>query len=286
VNWKAAFEFLKEGVPYFLNSIFGIIYYRIDTVMLSFMSPESVVGWYGASYKFFDSLMFIPSIFTIAVFPVLSRLWGEGKTSLGRPLQKSLDLILLAGIPVSIFAFAFSRQIITLFYGLEGYGESILLLQIFSIGLLLVYIDMMLGTVLLASDKQKEITRISFYAIFINIGINYFFIHYTQYHYGNGGIGAGIATLLTELFIMARMLHAMPKNILRESYITVQLKALGAGILLAAVFYLTYLIHLPWFIQLTLSSSVYIVTLYFVKVLEPSEIIALRSIVRPLQFWK
>ena len=286
VNWKAAFELLKEGVPYFLNSIFGVIYYRIDTVMLSFMAPESVVGWYGASYKFFDSLMFIPSIFTIAVFPVLSRLWGEGKTSLGRPLQKSLDLILLAGIPVSILAFVFSRQIITLFYGLEGYEKSILLLQIFSAGLLLVYIDMMLGTVLLASDKQKEITRISFYAIFINVGLNYFFIPYTQHHYGNGGTGAGIATLMTELFIMIMMLHAMPKNILKESFVPVQLKALGAGILMVAVFYTTRLIHFPWFVQAILGSSIYVVTLYFVKVLEPSEIISLRSVVRPLQFWK
>ena len=286
VNWNAAFKYLKEGFPYFLNSIFGIIYYRIDVVMLSFMVPESVVGWYGASYKFFDALMFIPSIFTIAVFPVLSRLWGEGNKSLGRPLQKSLDLILLAGAPVSILAFVFSRQIIILFYGLEGYANSILLLRIFSVGLLLVYIDMMLGMVLLAADKQREITRNSFVAIFVNIGLNYLFIPYTQTHYGNGGIGAGIATLVTELFIMVMMLQAMPGYILKESSVVVQLKALGASFLMIAVVYSARSLHLPWFVQAILGSGIYVTAVYFAKVLEPSEVNLLRSVVKPLQFWK
>ncbi len=286
VNWKASFELLKEGFPYFLNSIFGIIYYRIDIVMLSFMTPEHVVGWYGASYKLFDALMFVPSIFTIAVFPALSRLWGEGKTSLGRPLQKSLDLILIAGIPVSILSFVFARQIITLFYGLEGYSNSILLLRIFSVGVLLVYIDMMLGTILLASDKQKEITRTSFLAIFVNVALNYYFIQYTQQIYGNGGIGAGVATLITELFIMVMMLNAMPQSILTKSSVIVQLKAIGSGILMIVVVYSAQLLHLPWFVQAIIGVIIYIVVLHFANVLEPSEIKLLKSMFQRLQVWK
>jgi len=34
---ESALALLKEGLPYFLNSLFGVIYYRIDSVMLSLM---------------------------------------------------------------------------------------------------------------------------------------------------------------------------------------------------------------------------------------------------------
>lgn len=254
--------------------------------MLSFQSPESVVGWYGASYKFFDALMFIPSIFTIAVFPGLSRLWGEGNASLGRPLKKSLDLILLAGVPVSILAFVFAQDIIALFFGLHGYQNSVLLLRIFSAGLLLVYIDMMLGTVLLASDKQKSLTRISFFAIFVNIGLNFFLIPFTQTHMGNGGIGAGIATLITELFIMIMMLHEMSSEILRECSVTVQLKAISAGIIMTAVMYGIRSLELPWTVQIFMGTITYISIVLAMKTLEPTDINFLKSIVGGIPLWK
>jgi O-antigen/teichoic acid export membrane protein len=286
VDWKAAFASLKEGLPYFLNSVFGVIYYRIDTVMLSFMSTESVVGWYGASYKFFDTLMFIPSIFTIAVFPVMARLWGEGKTSFSRPLQKSLDFILLVGVPISIIAFMYARQFISFIYGLQGYANSVVLLKIFAVGILLVYIDMILGTVLLASDKQKQLTRNSFLAIFVNVILNWILIPYAEVHYMNGGIGSAIATLVTELFIMITMIAALPKNILAESRVRVQLKVLASGVLMLAVVQLTRTIGLVWYTQGILSLVMYGGAIYFLGVLEPAELRLLRSVTHPLDFWR
>jgi O-antigen/teichoic acid export membrane protein len=286
INWRAAFDSLKDGVPYFLNSIFGYVYYRIDTVMLSYMSPESVVGWYGASYKFFDTLMFIPSTIVIAVFPAFARRWGEGRDSLTKPLQKSLDFILLAGIPVSAYTFFYSREIVSLFYGLEGYYHSVILLQMFSLGLLLVYIDMMLGTVLLASDRQKQLTRFSFMAIFVNIGLNFVLIPYSQTTYGNGGLGASLATLITELFIMATMLYAMPEEIMATTSIRVQLKILGAGILLVVSLLALSMVGLPLSAQVGISFGVYAFVIFYTKVIETEEIRFLRSVLKPLDFWR
>jgi O-antigen/teichoic acid export membrane protein len=51
---NGSIDLIKEGLPLFLWTIFGVIYYRIDTIMLSLMTPEKVVGWYGAAYKFYD----------------------------------------------------------------------------------------------------------------------------------------------------------------------------------------------------------------------------------------
>ena len=268
---------LKQGLPYFFNTLFGTIYYRVDTVMLSLMVPNIVLGWYGASYKFFDALMFVPSILSIAVFPAMTRIWGEGN-SMTKSFQKSMDLLFIIGVPISIGMFAFSSKIIELFFGLNGYQPSILILQIFSAGMLLVYIDILLGTSLLASDKQLRLSIVSFVAIFINIGLNYFLIPYTQHHYGNGSIGAAIATLVTEFSVMISMLSLVPKTILAESKVTAQSKILLSGGIMTISIYILHSLHVYWIVQAIVASIIYFGCILITKTLEKSDYELLKAI--------
>lgn len=281
IVWKESIALIREGVPYFLQSIFGIIYYRLDTVMLSLMTPAAVVGWYGASYKFFDTLMFVPNIYSIAVFPVLARLWQKENDTHARLAHKSLEYILIVGIPITVGTFAFSRQIIQILFGLRGYGPSIVLLQIFALGSLLVYIDWVLGTVLLASDKQKMLSINALAAIFINLGLNYLLIPYFEVHYGNGGIGSAIATLITEFFIMCGMLYLVPKEILRNARIVTSLKAIVSGIAAAVGIWLLRSAGAPWEAQAVLACAIYPLVLLSLKTFDAAELAFFKSWLKP-----
>ena len=42
VDWSAARSMAKEGIPYLLYAVFGVVYYRIDAIMLSLFTPEAV----------------------------------------------------------------------------------------------------------------------------------------------------------------------------------------------------------------------------------------------------
>ncbi|TFH43900.1 MAG: flippase, partial [ANME-2 cluster archaeon] len=53
--WKTT---LKEAFPFGLSGIFVVIYFYIDSVMLSLMKSDEVVGWYNASYKLVFILLF------------------------------------------------------------------------------------------------------------------------------------------------------------------------------------------------------------------------------------
>jgi O-antigen/teichoic acid export membrane protein len=276
VEWGAAIALLKEGFPYFLNAVFGIIYYRIDTVMLSLMTSEHVVGWYGAAYRFFDSLMLVPNIFTIAIFPVLARQWGKDPDSFPRMLQKSLDAIILAGIPMSIGAFAFAPEIIHLFYGSAMYEPSILLLRIFSIGIPLLYIDFVLGTMMMAADRQRIMTRTAFFAIFANIALNYALIPWTDAHLGNGGIGSAVATLATELFVMVNMVIMMPQSAFTGARISLQVKAIISGVIMAAVMGAVLRVH--WVMAGVLGTAAYAAGLWISKAFHPEDIMMITSV--------
>lgn len=270
-QYNESIKLIQKGIPYFLWSIFGIIYYRVDAIMLSFLTPASVVGWYGAAYRFFDVLMFIPSIFSIAVFPVLSRLW-KSKDTLAATTNKSIDFIIIAGIPVTIGLYYFARNITQLFYGLEGYAPSVLILQIFSIGILLVYIDMILGTAILASDKQRQWSIVALFAVIINVGLNYLAIPFTQNVYHNGGIGSAVATIITEFFVMVCALFLIPKNTFENGKIGVTIKAISSGIIMAISIKLMNLLLFPWILQGIIASIIYVASLLLLKTLEPAEL--------------
>ena len=277
-DFRRSLKLLKQGLPYFLWSVFATLYYRVDVIMLSVMTTYSVVGWYGAAYKLFDVLMFFPYIFSQSLFPVLSRIAETTQASLTKALQKSLNIILLVGLPISIILFSFPEQIINFLFGLKEYSQSIVLLKIFSVGLLLVYIDFILGAVVMATDKQKKWSVVAALAIFLNVGLNYLAIPFSQTNFGNGGIGAAAATIITELYIMISaivLLRGTVKNPLDSRFIG---KVLTAGIVMCFSVYVIRIFNIDWYIQVFVSGAAYLSFLFLIKIFSAEEIRAVRNL--------
>lgn len=277
----AAVRLLRTGIPYFLWSLFGAIYYRIDSLMLSLMAPQAVVGWYGAVYGLFDTLMFVPNILSVAIFPVLARLWKTENSTLTRTTKKSLDLVMIVGIPISIGVFAFSEQIIAILFGLDGYASSIILLKVFAVGLLLVYVDFIIGTTILAVDRQRHWSVVAFLAIIVNVVLNYLFIPYTQLHSGNGGVGAAIATIITEFFVMCAALSLLPRDFFAGAGIAAQVKSIVAGIIMAVVIYFCNKWGWHWIAQASIGSVVYCMAILSMQTLEPTEVSFIKNYLSP-----
>jgi O-antigen/teichoic acid export membrane protein len=271
INWDEMTSQIKEGVPYLLLAIFGTIYYRIDSVMLSKMAPESVVGWYGGAYRLFDVLNFFPVIFTTAAFPVLSRLWGREEQAHKRTTQRSLEFMILIGILVTIGAMTFSDKAVQLFYGLPAYTPSIIVLKVLATGIIFLFVDMILGSTLIASNKQRQQSILALIAIPLNVGLNLLLIPYFQLSAENGGIGAGIATVITEFFIMIAGLWLMPKGILKGFRFHVVLKGIIAGVILAILLWVFTMLSIPWLILAILCPFLYGAILIFIRTFEPSE---------------
>ncbi len=55
-------KLLHTSIPFLIYGVLGVIYYRIDTILLSLMTNTAVVGWYGAGYRLFETLTFLTGI--------------------------------------------------------------------------------------------------------------------------------------------------------------------------------------------------------------------------------
>jgi O-antigen/teichoic acid export membrane protein len=268
------FSLFRIGMPFFLFSLFSVIYYRIDAVMLASFTSEEVTGWYGGAFRFFDIVMVLPLLYKTAIFPVFSRLWDNKKGVLESTVSQSMRLMILLGIPVAALIFIFAEPIIHFFMGLEEYTPSIIILQIFAVSIPFIYIDIILGSALMgAANRQRAWAIIGFFAIFINIAVNYLLIPYTQELYSNGGIGAAVATLITEIFVMVSAFYLLPREYLqtfKSSYIA---KPFAATILtvLPVALLLNYT-GIYWMVVLFFAAMFYISGLFLFKTFDKAEL--------------
>ncbi len=248
---------IRSGVPYFLWAIFGIIYFRIDAVLLSLFAPDSVVGWYGAAYRFFDVLMFLPSIFTQALYPIVTRLSKDEPESMVTTTRRSIELLFLTSLPIAIGMILFARPIVQLLLGLPAFEPSISVLQLLSFGTVLVYVDFVLGNSVMALDKQKTWALVGFAAMILNVGLNLILIKHFQSLIGNGGVGSAIATDLTELFVMLSAAALMPRKLFNASLWKVVAKGVLSGSVMVLLIFGGMEIGIPWALLAVFSIIVY-----------------------------
>lgn len=272
------FRLLSSGLPYFLFSLFSIIYYRVDAIMLSAMTSEAVTGWYGGAYRFFDAVFILPVIYTTAIFPVFSKLWKEEDGVLEDTFGHSLKFILILGIPVAIVIFQFADSIIEFFMGLEEYGPSVILLQVFALTIPLIYVDFILSSAIMgAANRQHAWAWVGFIAIFINIGANYLLIPYTQSVFANGGIGAAVATCITELFVMASALYLLPGGYFKTFKTAFLVKPLAAGIAMMGFVVLMAGSQVYWMLVMVTGLAIYVAALFVLRTFGREEIKLMKS---------
>jgi len=159
LNRKLGFNLLKAAIPMGLAGIFVTIYYRIDTVMLSAIKGDAVVGWYNAAYNLMFGLMFIQGSFNTAIFPVLSRLSATSMGSLRMVYERSFKYLFCAGLPIAVGTSLLAKRIILSIYGQE-YTNAAGALQILIWALAFIFINGLLGNTLVATNQQKRATCI------------------------------------------------------------------------------------------------------------------------------
>ncbi len=88
IDWVFWKQIISESAPFWLNTVFVLIYFKIDMVMLSVMNGDSVVGWYAASYRLIDALALLPAVLMSTMYPVFSKFYVSSIDSLEFAFKK------------------------------------------------------------------------------------------------------------------------------------------------------------------------------------------------------
>lgn len=192
---------LKEYItPLFTLGIYGFLtslYTTFNVVYLGVSSGDVEVGYYATATKFFGVIIAIYTAFTTVMLPRMSALSSKDKKQEFIQLaNKSVDLLVLVTIPILMFIFVFSREIIELFAG-EGYQGAILPLRIVIILIFVIgYEQILIILMLTPLKKDKAILLNSILGAVVGIALNILLV--SRY----GSIGSSFVWVFSEIAVL------------------------------------------------------------------------------------
>src|SRR3989338_10908944 len=226
----SAINLLKSSMPFGLAIVFGGIYFYIGSVMISKMRGNLEVASYGAAYNLVIALLFIPAIYTTAIYPVMSRYFGRDNETLKFIFRKSWKYLYIIGLPASFGIFLLADRIILALYG-PDYGSSILALKIVAWFVFLKFINYLLGMTLYSIDVQRGRMRAQGWTAMFNVALNLVLIYYYVF------VGAAISTLFTEIFLFIMYYHCISKYFYHYNFLPELIKPLIASIIMSALIF-------------------------------------------------
>nr|WP_319372586.1 flippase [uncultured Methanobacterium sp.] len=256
--WKAL---IMEAYPLAIASIFALIAFKIDTIMLAFISGDVATGLYSAAYKLLEALMFIPSVYATALLPVFSKFHVSSQDSLKFSYYKSFKYLSMLGIPIAVGTTLLADQIILFIYR-TGYTEATVILQILIWAIPIIFVSYVLGASITSINKQHETVRISFLCMVLNIVLNLLLIR--KYGY----IGAAVVTVITELSLFLFYFHLISKHVCKIKLREVLLKPIIASFIMALFI---ILVKTNLFVVIIIATLIYFAVLILLKSFSESD---------------
>ena len=162
---------ISESIPFGLNSLFALLFFKIDTLMLSFFQGDAAVGIYNAAYTPLLSLGIIPSILITALFPVMSRYFASSNNNLEILTLSASRYLAIIGFPMAIGCLVLADGFVNLLYNGQ-YVESVLAFEILAIFIPIRWINVVAGNLLTSADLQSARTISVGISSLLNIILN------------------------------------------------------------------------------------------------------------------
>jgi O-antigen/teichoic acid export membrane protein len=265
---------VRASMSYFALGVANFIYTWIDTVMLSLMARQEVVGWYAAPTKILGALLFIPAITSTAWMPRLVRAFERSKDELLAEARKPIELVLVLSLPVCAASALAAQPLIPLLFG-NAYRRSVPVMIIFGFTAIPMYANAIFGTMLVAMRRQGRLTWLMIVAAIVNPALNFFFIRLTEHRYHNGAVGAAICLLITELIVISAELVFIGWGLLSLSSLV---RLMRAALASAGMWLVGFLARpLGWYVSLPLAGVTLVLLAWLLRVAGPLEKEALRT---------
>jgi len=263
--------YLVKEVPSFgLIVFFSLIYYKISTLLLSFIQGDAATGWFNASYAMAVSLTFLPAAFMGALFPVISTLHVSSKDLAKTVYNESFRYMVILGLPLAFGTTVLADKVIDIIYG-PPFHNSIVVLQIVIWSVSILFLNFVLTTTLTSINLQRVVMYATGVAVTVNIILNLLVIPGYSY------VGASYVMIATELTTFSICFYYASKNLCFIRLHRLLLKPLLGSFVMAVVVY--YLRPINLFIIVGVAVWVYFATLLALRTFTKQDVSVIKSII-------
>jgi O-antigen/teichoic acid export membrane protein len=207
-------RWIREAAPFLALAILGVIYYRIDLVILHAVDGSAGSASYGAAYRVVDASLTVAGVLMAAIAARVSRLhrdrpervWSEWKRVTGRIAAVAVGPVVL----ITVLA----HPIAELLFGERYRSSAGADLRLLAPGILFMVLQTVNATFLFTSHVQRRLLRNSIWHVVLNVVLTYFLVK------AHGSNGAAAATTISEMlaftyfaFFVRRVFTRPPANV-------------------------------------------------------------------------
>ena len=204
-----SFSHIHAIILLFIPQIANQVYNLLDKTMIGdIIVDKSEVGFYEQGQKVIRVLLTLVTSLGIVMIPRMASTFASGnKEKIIDYMKKSFKFVFFLAFPIVLGLISVAQSFVPLFFG-EGYDKVIILLNVISPTIVLTGMANVIGTqYLLPIKRQKEYTITVVIGLAINFVLNYVLIHLYD------SIGASIATVISEVIVVAAQLYVIRKDI-------------------------------------------------------------------------
>ena len=210
-KFRPEFNFFKfkllfnKTLPVGISLVLNLIYFRIDTILLSFFRPNFEVAVYGLAYKIFEFSLVAPTFFMNATYPLLINFYQNDKEKFKRLILRSGIVLLLISVLLSTLILI-SANILVAIIGGEQLLASSVPLRILVAGLPFFFLSSLSTWLFLVFGKQKYLVPVYGFGAFLNLILNFIYIPKFGYN------AAAVVTVFCEFAILFATILILYKN--------------------------------------------------------------------------
>jgi O-antigen/teichoic acid export membrane protein len=223
----------RDGWPFLVFGLTMALQPNIDAIFLSKLAPAEAVGWHAAARKLVGVLVYPASAVISALYPTLCRLFASDHDAFQETTRSALRASATLVMPIAVGTFLYADLAVSIFSE-AAFGPAAWNLRALALFIFLVYFSMPLGSCLLAAGRQRAWTVVQLVCVVFSVVLDPVLVPWFQQRMGNGGVGVCVATVVSELFMVAGGIWLTPRGLFNRALLkSLALMLVAAGAMFA-----------------------------------------------------
>lgn len=225
---------LKESWQLMVNHLLATLFYKIDVTLMEAILGSAKLGFYSIGYKLLDSLNVIPSMFTLALFPVISRQAVENRQNFRSLYQLGIKILVAIALPAALVSTIIAKEMVLVLGGPEYLPGAMTALQIMSWSMPIGWINSLTQYVLIALDQQRYLIRSYLVAFLFTLVSNLLLMPRFDYH------ASAVLHMFSEFLLLVLFMLGIQRVLGKLNWWQVIGKPLIATLIAAGITLLLY----------------------------------------------
>lgn len=203
-------EVLKKTWPFGMATVFHLIYFQSDIVLVNYMAGSEAAGFYSVAFLIMSGVYLLPGVIYQKYMQLKIHVWANNDLHRLRKSYRHGNLLMLAlGILSAVLVFLISPGLINIAFG-EKYSPAVALVSVLALCAPLRFVSTSVGALLLtgahASNKVKCMGIVAVFNIILNIALIPRL----------GAMGAAWSTVFSEVLLLCLYFYYAEKYVFEK----------------------------------------------------------------------